>query len=192
MRPLEVVLATIPEVYAELEAALVPGGGGTGGDRVSGGTRVTAPDPARLDVIDHRHLLLRGLRWWVDAVRETGAPTPRVGASPARMCAYLRWAAPAMDPADRADMTQQLSDWLWAAYPHVGRVDAGTLPVLPVESLDAVVPQSVAAKALGVHATTILRRAGGKGGPVKLSDVAGPECVQSDLPAAWCAHCRAQ
>jgi len=186
-----VVLATIPEVYAELEAALVPGGGGPGGDRVSGGTRVTAPDPARLDVIDHRHLLLRGLRWWVDAVQE-GGKYLGVGHSPALMCAVLLDNADAMDPDDRHAMHTQLSDWLWAAYPHVGRVDAGTLPVLPVESLDAVVPQSVAAKALGVHATTILRRAGGKGGPVKLSDVAGPECVQSTLPAAWCAHCRAQ
>lgn len=190
MKPLEVVLATIPEVYAELEAALVPGGGGTGGDRVSGGTRVSAPDPARLDVIDHRHLLVRGLRWWVDAVREDGKWLA-VGHSPALMCAVLLDTLPDMAPEDRAAMHEQLSDWLWAAYPHVGRVDAGTLPVLPVESLQAVVPQSVAAKALGVHVTTILRRAGGKGGPVKLSDVAGPECEQSQLPAAWCAHCRA-
>lgn len=188
MTTLEVALATVPVVYAELEAALVPGGGG-GGERVSGGTRTAPADPARLEVVEHRHKLLRGLRWWVDAVADD---TPHyVGDSPARMCVVILDNLRHMDPDDRAELRANLDDWLHDAYPHVGVVEQPR-GVLPLEALSRVVPQSVAAKALGVHPTTVLRRAGGVGGPVKLADVAGPKCPATDLPAAWCAHCCAQ
>jgi hypothetical protein len=186
------LLAKVPAVYDQLEGAMVPGGGA--GDGMPTGPRSVHPNaPARLDVIDHRHQLLRGLRWWVDAVQDvTVAGKGRtLSESPARMCAVLLHHLPDMAAEDRATLRGNLWDWIGDAMPMVGKVEAPKVPALPLEALDRVVPVHVAAKALGVSVRTVRRRAPRTAGMVKLSDAAGPLCPQSDLPATWCDHCRA-
>lgn len=185
MIPLANLLERVPAVYAELGHALLPGRSGEPSD--------TSPDPrhrpapARLEVTDHRHKLVRGLRWWVDVIAaDTRVP---VGESVPRMCAVILANLHVLEDEDAAELQANLWEWIGDAMPLVGAVPTPKAPALPREALDRVVPQSVAAAALDVHPTTILRRAGGKGGPVKLADVAGPLCVMSDLPLKWCAHC---
>lgn len=78
MTPLERHLLLIPSVYAELATAAVPGQAAEPPDH-SPDPR-NKPTPARLDVVEHRHLLVRGLRWWVDAVGAEDAPR-RIGES---------------------------------------------------------------------------------------------------------------
>jgi hypothetical protein len=181
------LLAKVPAVYDQLEDAMVPGGGS--GDGMPTGPRSVHPNaPARLDVIDHRHQLLRGLRWWVDAVDDGASPLP-VGESVARMCAWLIANLHHMADDDLMELRENLWEWVGDAMPMVGKVEAPKVPALPLEALDRVVPVHVAAKALGVSVDTVQRRATREAGMVKLSDAAGPLCPQSDLPAAWCAHC---
>lgn len=187
MTPLADLLAKVPAVYAQLGDAAVPMGS-VGGDMPTGPTSVHPNAPARLDVIDHRHQLLRGLRWWVDAVDDGTSPLP-VGESVPRMCAWLLANLRHMDETDAATLRGNLWDWIGEALPMVGQVDTPA-PPLPREALDRVVPVHVAAKALGVSVSTVKRRATREGGMVRLGDAAGPLCEVSDLPAAWCAHCR--
>lgn len=184
-RTLPELLARVPAVYEQLQEALVPGGGGDG----PRGPRAVHPNaPARLDVIDHRHQLVRGLRWWVDAVDDGTSPLP-VGESVSRMCAWLIANLHHMDANDLATLRGNLWDWEGDAMPMVGTVETPT-PALPRAALDQVVPVHVAAEALGVSVSTVKRRAPREGGMVKLADAAGPLCEVSDLPALWCAHCR--
>lgn len=186
-RTLEDVLATVPRVYDMLGDALTPGR--TGDGPTGPADPIHRPAPARLDAVEHRHLLLRGLRWWVDAVELTSAEH-QVGDSPARMCALLIANLSVMDDGDRTELHGQLTEWLHDAYPLVGEVDTPK-PRLPLSALDQRVPVHVAATALGVSVSTVQRRTPGRtDGTVVLRDAAGPECPQSWLPEPWCAHCR--
>jgi hypothetical protein len=193
VRQLEQLLVQVPVVYAELEHALLPGRSAEPPD--------TSPDPrhrpapARLEVTEHRHLLLKGLRWWVDAVVDLDDRRFHVGLgdSPARMCALLLANLAHMADEDQDTLRGNLWEWVGDAMPMVGKVVAPSAPMLPREALERVVPVHVAAKALGVSVSTVKRRTVGKrdAGQVLLRDAAGQVlCVQSDLPPAWCAHCR--
>lgn len=193
MTRLERLLARVPAVWSELGRSLKPGSGSVGGERVSGNPRVEAPDVANLTVVEHRHRLVRGLRWWVDAVTPDPGDRPMgLGDSPARMCAWL-WANVAVMAAeDAAELERNLWEWESEALPLIGAVATPDAPVLPREALEQVVPVHVAASALGVGVSTVKRRTVGRreGGRVLLRDAAGVLCVLSDLPPAWCAHCR--
>lgn len=190
MRPLRDLLVQVPAVYAELEHALLPVRTGEPSD--------TSPDPrhrpppANLAVTEHRHLLVKGLRWWVDAVRDRGERT-EVGHSVPRMCAWLLGHVDVMAPEDQAELHANLTEWLGEAFPLVGSVTPPAAPMLPAAALERHVPVHVAATALGVSVSTVKRRTVGKrrDGVVLLRDAAGVVlCLQSDLPPAWCAHCR--
>jgi hypothetical protein len=144
-------------------------------------------------VTEHRHKLLRGLRWWVDAVVD---PDERrfvvgLGDSPARMCALLLANVGGMADEDQDTLRENLWEWVGEAMPMVGKVSA-PVPALPREALDQRVPVHVAAKALGVSVSTVKRRTPDtrEAGTVLLREAAGPLCVLHDLPPAWCAHCR--
>jgi hypothetical protein len=189
--PLRDLLVRVPAVYAELEHALLPGRSGEPSD--SSPDPRHRPAPARLEVTEHRHQLLRGLRWWVDAVGVEGRlrTAPMLGDSPARMCAWLLAHLDVMADEDRAELRANLWDWCWDAMPMVGKVVAPATPMLPREALGRSVSIRVAAEALGVHRRTVQRRTGQTGGEVLLRDAAGPLCPLHDLPPAWCAHCRA-
>lgn len=186
MSTLEQTLALVPAVYARLGDALTPGRGTGEGNTPDPRHK---PAPARLDAVEHRHLLLRGLRWWVDAVDDGERRIVPVGASPARMCAFLLWSAPRMAAEDRAELHGQLTEWLAKAWPLVGDVPTPR-PRLPLEALTRRVPVHVAAEALGVSVSTVKRRTERTDGTVVLKDAAGPLCDQSWLPEAWCEHCR--
>lgn len=191
---LDHLLRRVPTVYALLADALEPGGSAPGGERVQGGGSTHAPAPANLSVAEHRHKLVRGLRWWVDAVTVDELPG-KVGDSPARMCAWLITQVPSMEPEDRAELASNLDRWLFKADSMIGPApepSRSAMRVLPLEALERTVPVHVAADVLQVSVSTIKRRSldSRTDGRVKLADVAGPDCPQSDLPAAWCAHCR--
>lgn len=188
MKPLRDLLVQVPTVYAELGHALLPVRTGEPSD--------TSPDPrhrpapANLAVTEHRHLLLRGLRWWVDVI---AADTPPVGDSPARMCAVILAHLDVLEAEDQATLRANLWEWVGDAMPLVGAVPTPEAPALPREALDRRVPVHVAAKALGVHVSTVKRRtANREGGMVLLRDAAGELCAMSDLPPGWCEHCRAR
>lgn len=184
------VLLRVPYVYAELALSLVPGAPAPDGERVAGGGSVTPPAPANLDVADHRHQLVRGLRWWVDAVRDDDTP-PRLGESVSRMAVYMVSVLPAMAAEDVAMLHENLMDWLYAAYPHMGKVEAPTAPVrLPLGAEDQLVSVKVAAQVLGVTTRTIQRRVPDRAnGVVRLGD-AMRTCVH-DLLVGSCADCAA-
>ena len=185
MTPLQRQLATAASVYADLVDAALPGNAGDPNDR-------PAPDPTRkpapgnLGVMEHRHELVRGLRWWVDAVRDPGEHT-QVGHDVTLMARWLAEHVDVMDETDARDLEAHLRRWLGKAAGIMGSPDSPPIS-LPVEAMDRVVSQRVAAEALGVPVSTVWRRAGRQGGDVRLSDVAGPLCERCDLPAAWCEH----
>lgn len=193
MRPLRDLLVQVPAVYAELGHALLPGRSGEPSD--------TSPDPrhrpapANLEVTEHRHQLVRGLRWWVDVVtdaRQQAFPAP-VGGSVPMMCAVLLGHLHLLADEDQAELQANLWDWVGDAMPLVGAVMPPSAPMLPREALGQVVPVHVAAEALGVSVSTVKRRTVGlrEGGRVLMADAAGwVLCTMSDLPPAWCEHCR--
>lgn len=182
---LEQLLAMIPTVYVELGQVTVLTGSGGPPDR-SPDPR-DKPIPANLSVVDHRHQLVRGLRWWVDAVKDAPTAQP-VGESVTHMCALLLHYAPGLESEDRDELTTNLRQWLHKADRMNNPPDDRPAPI-PAEALSQRVPVHVAAKALGVSVSTVKRRTPGReAGQVLIRDAAGPLCVH-DLPPAWCAYC---
>jgi len=187
VKPLDVVLATIPEVYAQLGEALTPG---RGGGEPSAPDPLHKPAPARLDAVEHRHLLLRGLRWWLATTSSSGVPEG-VGDSPAKACAILLARLPHLTAEQRAELHSNMDGWLRKAWPLVGDVATPKPARLPLQAMHQRVPVHVAAEVLGVSVSTVKRRTPDRvGGHVTLEDAAGPLCEQSDLPEPWCWHCR--
>lgn len=184
------LLREIPGVYDDLGHALIPARSSEPPDH-SPDPR-NRPAPARLDAVEHRHQLVRGLRWWVDAIKDRDEQT-RVGESVLAMCAWLNARKALLEPEDAATLAGNLRSWLVKAAGIAGDKPAYDEPVtLPVEAWGRVVSQRVAAEALGVPVSTIWRRAGKRGGPVKLADVAGPtaRCGACDLIVGQCPHTR--
>lgn len=182
------VLLSLPRVYGMMGDALVPGRSGE--PPVSSPDPKHRPAPANLTAVDHRHQLLRGLRWWSDAVGTEGAGT-HLGDSPAHMCAWLLAHLDVMDPDDRTEMKANLSDWLEKALGMVGGPVPEPEPFIRVRQLpagaeDSVVSVAVAAKVLGVSVRTVQRRAPHRfAGQVRLGDVM--ERCKHDLTS--CAEC---
>lgn len=163
-------LATAAAVHADLVDAALPGSGGDPDERPSPDP-TRKPAPGNLGVMDHRHRLVSLLRWWVDAVRDPGEHT-RVGQDVARMARWLAAHEDVMAPEDAARLFGQVRGWLHTSSRMMGEPDSEPTPLhLSEQALDQVVPQSVAAKALGVPVSTIWRRAGGIGGHVRIRDV---------------------
>lgn len=166
------LLELVPRVWSDLEQALTPG---RSGDGPSGpADPIHRPAPARLDVAEHRVLLMRGLRWWVDAVMdpaEARALPEGTSTSPARLCALLLHNLDAMAAEDRDSMRDQLETWAYDAYPFMGKPEPAPVQ-LPAGAMDQLVPLGVAAKVLGLSLSTIRRRANGAN-TVRMSEVSG-------------------
>lgn len=194
------LLRLIPSVYADLESALIPGKGVSDDSGVRSSDPLHRPATANLDVIDHRHLLLRGLRWWCDAVDPDLERTYVIGNDVGRMCDYLlRWGHVMADE-DRDEMQQQLGDW-WAKAGAMQQVPADGMDVwaylstrdLPAGAEEQRLRVADAARVLGCTVRTIQRRvpAGAReGGMVRLGD-AIPRCDRCDLIVGQCEHTRA-
>ena len=186
MSPLERCLRRIPGVYAELERALIPV------------RRIDPPDtspdprdrpaPANLNVTDHRHKVVRGLRWWVDALHPKDGAAPRVGHSVALMCLWLVQHLDALEAEDAETLATNLREWLYDSWEFMGDPEPTKPPAIPLEAYGQTVSQAVAAKALGVSVSTVWRRAG-RGGPVVLGEVA-TRCALCDLIEGQCPHTR--
>lgn len=148
--------------------------------------------PGDLSAIEHRHLLLRGLRWWV--AREGGEHT-RVGQDVAAMARYLADHVHVMTPNDRTELASNLTRWLRRAYRFLG--DTRPNRPIPREALGAkVAPIRVAdaAALLGCTVRTIRRRVPPElrpGGMVRLRDAVG-RCRDCGQPVGLCDHTRCQ
>lgn len=192
MRDLSRLLREVADLYSQLQDALVPGGNRAPGDPGGSPDPVASPAPARLDVIEQRHLLLRGLRWWCDAVDPDLERTYVIGNDVARMCDYLiRWAH-VMAPEDVETLAGNLQDWINGALPLVGSPSERRVS-LPPGAEAQVVPVHEAAKLLGVTVRTIRRRTPDRAdGMVKLGDALSESdlCVHA-LWARTCALCGA-
>lgn len=186
MTPLERCLRQIPGVYAELEQALVPG---RSGEPSGAPDPIHRPAPANLSVTDHRHKLVRGLRWWVDALHGAGSDA-RVGHSVPLMCLWLHQNRAALEAEDAETLTRNLQVWLAGAWEFMGDPTPTAAPQIPLEAYGQTVSQAVAARALGVSVSTVWRRAG-RGGPVVLGEVArSARCEVCDLIEGQCPHTR--
>lgn len=186
-------------VYDDLADAAAGMRSAAGGDGMPRGGRDPRdrPAPGNLEAMEHRHKLLRGLRWWVDAVREGGSRHRRMGDSPRNMCAFLYSQLDAMAPEDRAELDANLADWLAGAYPLLGDVDPAptkaTVP-LPVEAYSQRMRVADAAAVLGCTVRTIQRRVPADrraGGMVVLGDAARA-CRECGQPEGLCEHTRCQ
>ena len=188
MSNLRHLLAQCAETYDDLVDASLPGRGDPDERPAADPTR--KPAPGSLSVIDHRHQLVRGLRWWVDAVRDPGEPT-RLGGDVRAMCAYLAGHLEVMAPEDRAELAGNLSAWLNRAAAFMGEPTRPPQP-LPLEALaPGVAPVRVAdaAALLGCTVRTVQRRVPADqrpGGMVLLRDAW--RCDLCDLPHGQCAH----
>lgn len=186
---LERLLARVPGVYEDLVDAALPARGGEPSDRSPDPRE--KPAPGNLSVMELRHKLVRGLRWWVDAVddgTEGGGP---VGESVARMAAYLLHHSPVMAPEDKAELQANLTDWLTEAWEFMGAPDPVHVD-LPDAAYEQRVRVADAARILGCTVRTIQRRVPTErrpGGMVSLADAVG-RCGQCDLPNGTCEHTR--
>jgi hypothetical protein len=114
MSGLRDLLIRCPTVYASLEADLQRGSAGGESERVSGGGGDEKPAPVQLAVADHRHALLRGLRYWV-AITSQHPEVPQpfgVAESPVKMCAWLLGNYHLLSVAHQTEMASNLSDWV--------------------------------------------------------------------------------
>lgn len=184
MNALQRDLQLAASVYADLIDASLPGRGDPEERSAPDPTR--KPAPGDLGVMEHRHSLVRLLRWWVDAVRDPDELT-RIGDDVTRMCGWLAAHEVHLALEDHERLYMQLREWLDRAMGIMGSPESPPA-VLPVGAWDRVVPQSVAAQALGVPVSTIWRRNNRRGGLVRLGDVSGPRCLHDLLPSQ-CADC---
>lgn len=186
MRNLTYLLQQVCETYEDLEDALVPSGShplsGEGGG--GGGTKVDAPLPVDVAVVEHRHKLVRGLRWYCASVTRSGDPVETV---PAMAAALL--AAPVIPEADQ--LATDLRAWLARSYRFLGAAEPRSTPlVLPDGAGDHRVRVADAARLLACSVRTIQRRVPAEhrsDGTLELWR-ALPDCPRCDLKVgAGCA-----
>lgn len=182
MTPLERCLRQVPGVYSELEQALLPGRSGEPSGKAP--DPIDRPAPGDMRVMEHRHKVVRGLRWWVDALHGSGSDV-RVGHSVPLMCLWLWQNRAALEAEDAEELTTNLREWLAESWEFLGAPEP-TRVTIPLEAYGQTVTQAVAAKALGVSVSTVWRRAG-RGGPVVLGEVAS-RCTHCDLIVGQCSH----
>lgn len=186
MTSLPDLLARAASVHADLIDAALPGRAGDPDERPAvDPTR--KPAPGDLGVMEHRHQLVRGLRWWVDAVRDPGERT-QVGHDVALMARWLAGQVHVMAAEDRAELDANLSAWLGKA---AGIMGASTSPPidLTTDQMDQRVRVADAARLLGCTVRTVQRRVPADqrpGGMVLLREVW--RCVQCDLRHGECPH----
>lgn len=186
MTALPRLLASVAAVYDDLLDASLPGRGGDPDER-------PAPDPTHkpapgdLGVMEHRHKLVRGLRWWVDAVRDPGEHT-QVGHDVTLMARWLAAHVNVMAPEDRAELASNLSAWLGKSAGIMGAPVSAPI-ALEDAQLDQRVRVADAARLLGCTVRTVQRRVPAdqrQGGMVLLRDVV--RCDLCDLPDGTCPH----
>lgn len=186
----ERLLARVPGVYDDLVDAAVPSRSGEPPETTDPREK---PTPGNLSVMELRHKLVRGLRWWVDAVREQGQHT-QVGHDVRKMAEWLAGNLSVMADEDRAELRANLSDWLSEAWCFMGDPEPAKRP-LPLEALEAhraPVRVADAAALLGCTVRTIQRRVPAErrpGGMVLLAD-AVERCGHCELPVGTCDHTR--
>lgn len=184
------LLHTIPTTYNALAESALPA---RSGEPPQSSDPRAKPAPGRLEVMEHRHELVRGLRWWVDAVRDPD-DTRRVAASDVRwLCGYIAGHVDRMAAEDRDELTANLRTWRHKAWKIIDPtpLEAGEVFALPAEAYRQRVPKSVAAKALRVSVDTIERRSGRVPGDVLLADVA-PKCGACGQVYGFCDHTRCE
>lgn len=189
MTALPVLLAQVREVYDDLVDASLPVRTGEPSDRSPDPRE--KPAPGNLAVMQHRHQLVRGLRWWVSAVRDPD-DTSRVGESVTSMCVWLLDHLDVMAPEDRAELRNNLRSWLVKASGYLGDQPAPAPLPLPAEAYDQRVRVADAAKLLGCTVRTIQRRVPVErrtGGLVLLREAW--RCDHCDLAHGECEHTRA-
>jgi len=193
---LDQLLAAIPGVYDDLVDGALPVRTGEPSDRSPDPRE--KPAPGRLDVMEHRHQLVRGLRYWsARAQAELELTTNgRVGQDVTRACAWLATLSPDLARETRDELGRNLAEWLGTAWGHLGDPDpAPSVPAgLPAGAAEQVVRVADAAKLLGCSVRTIQRRVPAEqrtGGHVRLGDAMdqlGPRCERRDLPENTCTH----
>ena len=109
LTPLGKLLVQTAQVYDQLEDALHGTQGVSTGDRVTGGGD-SRPLPIQADVAEHRHLLLRGLRYWASKVHATPRVLAQGGVS--HLVAWLVSEAHTLPAADQSEMGDNLRDWM--------------------------------------------------------------------------------
>ena len=180
------LLARAASTYDDLVDAALPGSGGDPDER-------PAPDPTRkpapgnLGVMEHRHDLVRALRWWVDAVRDPGEHT-RVGHDVAAMARWLAAHEHVMAPEDACTLYGRVRGWLATSGAIMGESTSAPID-LTTAQLDQRVRVADAARILGCTVRTVQRRVPADqrpGGMVRLGDVV--RCELCDLPTGQCPH----
>lgn len=189
MRRLEDMLQTIPAVYVDLVDAALPQRVGEQQERRGGRDPREKPAPGDLSTIEHRHELVRGLRWWVDAVENDSRA--RVGQSVPAMCALLLSRLQVMAEDDLAQMRINLHVWLNRAWSMLDRTprEAGET-LLDRVPMDQSVRVADAATLLGCTVRTIQRRVPLEHRPAGMLELwrALPDCPVCDLKVgAGCA-----
>lgn len=189
------LLQRVPGVYDDLQHAHAVKVGEPS-EQIAHADPESSP-PGKLAVIEHRHKLVRVLRWWVDAVRDPDDKTPPVGESVGRMVLFLTTHLERMAAEDRTELRNELGDWRRHAWklmdpaPMTAEERLGWM--LPPDTPQQIVPVHVAAKLLGVTTQTIRNRSPRKTtGKVKVEDVLTKEdlCVH-DLWVRCCTECGA-
>lgn len=180
-------LASAASVYDDLLEASLPGRSG----EPSGSTPDPRdkPVPGSLSVLDHRHDLVRLLRWWVDAVHEHGERTARMGSDVPAMARYLAAHVHVMADEDAGTLYGRLGGWLVRAAGMMGEPTSAPI-VLEGAQLDQRVRVADAARLLGCTVRTVQRRVPAdqrQDGMVRLLD-AVPRCELCDLPEGQCPH----
>lgn len=179
-------LATAAAVHADLVDAALPGSGGDPDERPTPDP-TRKPAPGNLGVMEHRHELVRLLRWWVDAVRDPGEWT-QVGHDVAAMCRWLAAHEHVMAPEDARTLYGRVRGWLATSAAIMG--ESSSAPIdLTTAQLEQRVRVADAARILGCTVRTVQRRVPADarpGGMVRLGDAV--RCELCDLPTGQCPH----
>lgn len=175
-------LSAVAVAYADLEDALIPG---RSGEPAGSPDPTNRPAPGNVQVMEHRHKLVRGLRWWVDALRDGDT---RVGQDVDLMCRWLWENRGVLEPEDAAELLGNLTEWLRGAWGFMGHPDPARVEVAPAV-LDQRVRVADAARMLGCSVRTVQRRVPVEqraGGLVLLREAW--RCELCDLRHGECAH----
>lgn len=190
------LLHRVPGVWSDLEHAHVVKVGDPSEVRAPSDPRTSTP--GNLAVIDHRHALVKTLRWWVDAVKDPDSVNAAVvGGNVSHMCLFLVAHVPHMAPDDQREIASEIGAWIKRAWRLIDpapltpeeRAEWKLPPVTPQQ----IVPVHIAAQILNVSPRTIQRRVAPEdrpNGQVKLEDALIKEDIcPHDLWVRCCVEC---